>query len=258
MSELDPSTSPVAAIPPDIVTQLAHADPNAAPLSLNELIDTLNPLFSSVIQGSYMPYIISAGTPGPDSSGYAWIQIDGAGRPIAIKIYYAGKWRRVYNGMKGEIRMYQGNPNVDFDTNGLGIVTGTFDGWHLCNGKDGTVDLSDRFIIASHMNNVDHSGWDGTQLVTWVYPSGGLHTGGVTHINTNADNTYRPKTLITAKRFTADGNAPADNGDLLGIGHDGTRWTLDGSDPDGNLTPVNIPTIPPFIALGFIVFVGYA
>src|SRR6516225_3262089 len=124
---------------PVVLTQLAHADPNADPLNINELIDLLNTLVSSQITGSYIPYVISNTTPGIDDQDKAWIELDSAGRRKSTKIFFSGNWRRVYNGMLGEIRGFSGDPTdlTKWDANGHGAVGGDYDGWQICNGLNG-------------------------------------------------------------------------------------------------------------------------
>src|SRR5215471_12373749 len=130
---------------PAVVTQIANASPNAAPLTLNEMIAVLNPLISSQIQGTYIPYVIGNQTPGMEDTDKAWIETDSAGRPLAIRTYFNGNWRRIYNGMTGEVRMYSGAPGApNWDSNGHGIIGKEYDGWQICNGKNNSPDLSDR------------------------------------------------------------------------------------------------------------------
>ena len=246
---------------PPILTQFAAPDPNAAPLTIAQLIQLLNVLVSSEMQGSYIPYIMQSGTPGVDDQDKSWLELDSQGRPIAIKIYWHGHWRRVYNGMLGEIRGYQGDPSVDFDARGLGKVGLTYDGWHLCNGLDGSPDLSDKFLIGAHMNNTLHPGFDDGEWQTWISNTEGEHTGGVRDITLDAENTYRPaRGAVTARRHSADGNAPDPVGTLLGIGSSDVQYPLQGGGEEeaGNLTPPSISVINPFIATGWIIFVGYA
>lgn len=246
---------------PSVLTQFAAPDPNAAPLTVVQLVELLNRLVSSEIQGSYIPYVIQNGTPGVEDQDKTWLELDSQGRPIAIKIYWHGHWRRVYNGMLGEIRGYQGNPATDFDTRGLGKVGLTYDGWHLCNGLDGAPDLSDKFVIGAHLNNADgHDGYDSGQWKTWL-TGAGLHTGGAKDITLTDATTYRPaRDAVTARRHSADGNAPDDTGTLLGIGSADTQYPLQGGGEEdaGNTEPDSISVVNPFIALGWIIFVGYS
>jgi hypothetical protein len=246
---------------PPIITQLGHVDPNAVPLTVNGLIDLFNPVLTSELQGSYIPYVIGSITPGSDDHDKAWIQTDSSGRPLAIKLWYNGNWRRIYNGMLGEVRGYHGDPSVDFDTDGRGKVGESYDGWHLCNGKDGTPDFSDTFIIGGHMNNAEgHSGYNnGWQ--TFVNGVGDLKTGGGKDITLTAGNTYRPaRGAVTARNWDAASQAPnPHNGSLWGVKSNNTPGDNDNlleADP-GNTSPEPISILNPFVALGWIIFVGY-
>lgn len=247
---------------PALLTQFASPDPNAAPLSLTQLVALLNTLVSTEFSetDTYMPYVIRNQEPGADQRDLAWIQLDTQGRPIALKTFYNGHWRRIYNGMLGEIRGYNGNPTNDFDTNGLGKIGLTYDGWHLCNGKDGTPDLSDRFLIAAHMNNASVSGYQGGEWVTTEVKTAGEHTGGFREITLNESNTYRPDIPAVRERlWSATGNAPQPHtGDLWGV-KSGTDSENDNIAPaiPGNTTPEAINIINPYIALAYIIFVGY-
>jgi hypothetical protein len=271
--------------PPDVLTQFAMPDPNAAPLTLIQLFQLANTLVSSEIQGPYLSYILQVNEPGSSDQDKVWVQLDSQRRPVAIKTYYNGHWRRVYNGMLGEIRGYTGNPNTDFDLTGdnpgLGKIEGNYDGWRLCNGKGGTPDLSDKFIIGAHMNNLNaHPGCDhGWQ--TFVDGKSDLKTGGV--ISQLIEMKHLPP-LDNSGPDPLTG-APAANGTGLYIhgkeakesdAHGEVRPLVDihyanalphdaflikyGSDPHGNpaVPQEKFPVIPPFYALAWITFVGYA
>jgi hypothetical protein len=248
---------------PQVTVSLDHVDPESTPLNINELIDLINPRFrAAIINGSYEPFVIQHDTPRVEDQNKVWFELDTQGRPIAIKTFWHGNWRRVYNGMLGEIRMYSGDPSVDFDTGGRGLVGGTYDGWQLCNGRNGSPDLSDRFLIGAHMNkNLGHGqyGEDGWTTIV-VDGSQDLHTGGDNAITLDAENTYRPATQATRFRhWTADGNAPeAHTGNLYGVkstNEDNNDDLVPGD--EGNPSPPPITTIPPFIAVAFIIFQGY-
>lgn len=243
---------------PPINTLFALPDPNAAPLNFTQQVQILNTLVqSSMGGGDYLPYVVSHSTPGVDDRGRVWIELDTAGRPISTKIWVAtagGAWRRIYNGMLKEIRMYSGDPTVDFDVNGLGLISKTYDGWALCNGKNGTTDLSDKFIVAGHLNNADgkvgyDNGWQANLTEDKMEK-----TGGASEFTLDKDHTWRDELISgdwSGENLNREGNIQ-----LYGIPSKG--------DPDknttiveGNTDPDPIPTVPPFIALGFIQFVGY-
>jgi len=250
---------------PAVITQIGHVDPDASPTRINELIDLLNTVIESNIQGDYIPYVISQDVPGVDDRSKAWIQLDSQGRPIAIKIWYTGggggAWRRVYNGMIGEIRMYSGDPTVDFDADGHGLVGGTYDGWQLCNSKNGAPDLSDKFIVAAHMNSANN-GYSTDWVSAVETPATPTHSGGHSTVTLTAAQTYRPPypptldpSLQKMDRYSAtDSNNPG--GDLWGV-NSVQHQQIVPIDP-GNTTPAPIDIVNPFIALGFIIFQGYA
>ena len=260
---------------PAVLTQIAHVDPNAAPVNINELIDILNPGLQSAISGQYIPYIILNQTPGVEDQDKAWIELDSNNRPLSIKTFYQGKWRRVYNGMLGEIRIFSGDPtiNTNWHSDGRGVEGGIYDGWQICNGNNGSVDLTNQFVIPA---NLDASGFgynsstgkwetkvDGSTLVN----TGGNAKGQVTLQSVpgaagpdQIPRTARPDLIV---KFMHSVSGDAGGGDLYGpITPNGEfQTTLLAGDP-GNpssshpkVDPVNI--LPPFIAMGFIQFIGY-
>jgi hypothetical protein len=242
---------------PPVKTDFALPSPNANPLTTIQLVQLLRTLVFSEIEGDYLPYVIGHSTPSVDDRNKVWIELDTAGRPISQKIWVAssgGAWRRIYNGMLGEVRMYSGDPTIDFDTDGRGFIGKTYDGWQLCNGKNGAIDLSDQFVIGGHMNKADghemyDNGWG-----TWVQDDMFEKTGGRKDHAMNADNTYSPQ--LSVGRWTADNNHRQNDGPLFGLvsGHqDFETYEL----LPGNNNPDHISNIPPFMALGFIQFVGY-
>lgn len=267
---------------PTVHAEFAMPDPNVAPLNLVQLFQLANTLISAEIRppNSFLPYIIGSGTPDAGDRDKVWIEQDSQGRPVAIRVWWTGSasWRRVYNGMLGEIRGYTGNPGDDF-FHGLGIVGGEYDGWALCDGDNGTPDFSDKFLIGAHMNNNDHPGYtpaDG--WVTWIGNTTGQHTGGARDFTLNADNTYIPPfdpgaeqggdDLIVGE-WSADGNIRPDTGGGQMYGEPvrnagvpvpptsepKNKLLMESS--EGNITPDSVSIIPPFIALGWIMFVGY-
>lgn len=243
---------------PAVLTTFVNPDPNAAPLTVTQLVQLLNSLVSSTIQGTYIPYVISNDTPGADDHDKAWIVLDTNGRPTDIKIWYNGNWRRVYNGMLGEVRGYNGDPTVDFDTDGLGLVGGRYDGWHLCNGKDGTPDLSDKFLIGGHMNNSHgHTGYS-SGWQTFVDGSTDQKTGGNHSVTLDAAHTYEPPIDVVVYKRSAPGDTSDPAGNLAGVTPEPATDVHLYNNSGGNTTPDPINILNPFVALGWIIFVGYS
>jgi hypothetical protein len=143
---------------------------------------------------------------------------------------------------------------VDFaGTDGLGTVEGEWDGWALCNGNNGTVDLSDKFIVGSHMSDmtIGYSGGHHSTSVTGAT----TQSGGAKDFTLDDDHTFRPSTAaVTVAKWKADGNTPDVGSGLYGAG---SSQTLIAADP-GNESPDPIPTLPPYLARAYAQFVGYA
>lgn len=264
--------------PPAILTEFAMPDPGESPLNLIQLFTLANRLVSSTISEAYLSVLLQNGTPNVQDQDKVWFEKDSQGRPTGIKVFYHGKWRRVYNGMLGEIRGYSGapgfhdnDPSSDFDSTGLGNVGGNYDGWGLCNGKNGRPDYSDKFLLGAHMNNLNNhtgyaNGWQ-AYINTAQNPSD-QKTGGQFEVTMNADNTYRAPTpgMVLIDRFDGDtGRNP--EGHLYGkpnsvggvVNPDETLVPEDKGNTPTTDPPIKpVPTLPPFIALGWIVFVGYS
>jgi hypothetical protein len=270
-------------IPPPVVTEFGMPPPDAAPLNLTQLFTLANKLVSSRIDGNYLPYVLQSGQPSVNDQDKVWFEQDSQGRPVAVKVWWIGSgpngaWRRIYNGMMGEIRGFHGAPGYGpapalFNTNGMGNVGLEYDGWHLCNGKDGTPDLSDKFICGAHMNKLDSkSDYEDGEWQTMV--AGGdnpKHTGGAKDFTLSDATTWRPvRPDLWVGRWTA--STPQRDDDSLMYGFPkkvatGTdSGTPDPNDPpnhlilpkdEGNAEPNPVSVINPFVALGWIIFVGY-
>jgi hypothetical protein len=267
-------------INPPVHTEFSMPLPGAAPLNLTQLFTLANSLVHSEIVGSYLPYVVKNGTPDVDDQDKVWFQLDSQGRPIAIKVFWQGSgpngaWRRVYNGMLGEIRAYHGAPGYGpapalFNTNGMGNSGLEYDGWHICNGKDGTPDLSDKFLLGAHMNKTDSKNdYEDGEWVSWIDKKAAKATGGAIDFTSTADNTYqKARPELWSGRWFASGNARSDTGQMFGDPHlisgpgsppdpSNTENRLIYAGDDGNATPDPVSIINPFIALGWIIFVGY-
>jgi len=154
-------------------------------------------------------------------------------------VYYNGKPMGFTP--KGGIMIWGGSSSC-FDNSGW-LLNAT--GWHLCNGKNGAVDLTSRFVLGANVS-----------LTKTIY-----------HIGNTSGNTT--KTLVTT-------NLPAHNHPLNGvIGVIKTistttqgvtvglptviktisTTTLTATDNTGSGTPFNI--LPPYYCLAYIQFMGY-
>jgi len=255
-------------------------DPTASPLDIVQLFALIDSHLSGEILGTYIPYIMSATVPAMEDTDKVWLQLDSGGRPIAFKKYYGGRWRRIYNGMLGEIRMFSGDPTVVdlWDSDGKGMPEKEYDGWQICNGKNGSPDLTDKFIVCGKWGTDAPAGWK-----TKVIDADGdaVHTGGlnkvmILHKHLPPINPLGPSQTPPqqANELILHGNEAKDTAgadhspqfkpiiDVFYAAlktHDQLLCTY-GSNPGGTpeVKQEALPTVPPFIALGFIIFVGYA
>ena len=253
---------------PTVQTQVTMPDPNAAPLNLIQLFQLMNLHLHSEITSDYTPYVLQNGEPGVSDQDKVWFELDSQGRPISIKVHWNGTWRRIYNGMLNEIRGYSGNPGTDFDSTGWGKVGGEYDCWHLCNGNDGAPDYSDQFLIGAHMNDEGHSGYVDNEWVSWIGKKEGMHVGGAIEFTMTEATTWQPA-VGSIGDFTLGMYHITDGGETLGttellygkpsVSNSAfNKQVVVSADLDsGHTDPDSIPIIPPFVALAWIIFLGY-
>jgi hypothetical protein len=272
---------------PHVRSYFDPPDPDASPLNLIQLFELATALIHSDIEGDeFLNVVMQVNEPGPEHRDTIWIVKDGVGRPIAAKIWWNGRWRRIYNGMIGEVRGFTGAPGLGpppalFNANGRGNIGLEYDGWHICNGKDGVVDLSDKFVIGAHMNNSNsHTGYDnGWQ--TFVDGKSDLKTGG-------AKNQMIQMKNLPPLDNSIPNNPDTGQNETTGLWLHGKGWKSDpenahdeafpivdinfgnmknhavkivsyGADPNASppIPQEELPILPPFYALAWITFVGY-
>lgn len=247
-------------MPITCTAQLGNPDPNANPTTLQGLVDELNGLFlpEGLTGGPFTAFVLSSTTPAVGDQDKVWFKTDGNGRPLGVYLFYSGNWRKFYTGKVGQITMFNGNPSTYF-TAGLGIVGGEWDGWALCDGNNGTPNLSNLFVIGGAMDNVGITGYT-TNWRTSV-SGGALNTGGQSGYTIKNTDLPNLNVQVTGKKYSA--------GAATGI----KRVLVDGDWAGGDNIDVNpiasygqaagtiqtlTPTVPPFYALAYAAFVGYA
>lgn len=241
---------------PDIEITIDTPDPEDCPATFTELAALFEELIHASLVGSYVPYVTGAATPSVDDQDKIWARQDTSGRPIGMFFFYGGAWRRFYSGIPGQVTMYSGDPAVDFSgASGLGTIGGDWDGWALCNGSNGTPNLSDKFIVGAKMDDLGVGYPSGGPWKSTVSGTSQQSEAGVHEITLDASNTYRPaRDAVQVRTWKADGNAVDAAGGLYGVG---TAIDLLPADA-GNETPPAIPTLPPYFSLAYAAFVGYA
>lgn len=243
-------------MPEPVTVQFAAPPPDFCPATFEQNVSVLNTLVTASIPGTFTPYVVQDAVPTVGQQGYIWFKTVG-GKPVGIYKYYSGLWRKVYTGSIGDVKMFSGDPASHFDATGKGIAGGEQDGWYLMNGLNGTPNLSDKFVVAAHMDGsgavVGYSGgWrttvDGSTLAT----------GGNAEVTLDNDTTYRPaRSAVNVHEWTATGNAGNVGGPLFGeaAGATSTQELL--AADAGKPTPDPFSIIPPYLALAYVQFKGY-
>jgi len=249
-----------------VTPQFGAADPNANPISVQDFVTLLNSLFLTVNVdgGPFAPYVISSTTPAVGDQDKLWAKVDGNGRPLEIRIYYNGTWRRFYTGKNSETAMFTGNPSTFFDGTGLGLPGLDWDGWALANGQNGTTDKSNLFLIGAAMNNTGITGWSGSQWQTNV-TGAAANTGGASQYAIKNTDLPNMTVTVTGRAYQPSGNTgifrTIVTADWAGPDRvDSTNIASFGSNPNGSpsVPQTSIPTLPPFYTLAYVDWVGYA
>lgn len=241
---------------PSIAIDIDNPDPGDCPTTFTEQVQLLRELIRAELVGEYLPYVTGAATPAVEDQDKIWHRSDANGRPVGTFQFYSGMWRREYSGPG--IVMYDGDPAVDFSgLDGLGTIGGQYDGFAICNGNNGTPDLSDKFIVGAKMNDlgVGYPGGAGPWQTTVDGTS--QQSGGQKDITLTSATTYiAPTAALTVHRRSSDGETADAAGGGFGLGSLGALDLISAN--AGNETPDAIPTLPFYYALAFIKWVGYA
>jgi hypothetical protein len=238
------------------VTFLANPQPAPAcyPSDVNGLLQVVanGGISGTVPDNSGGGIFVGPSPPSSSLTNKVWYKTDAAGRPLGVFMFYNGNWRKVYTGVGiGEIRMYIGT-NTVFDASGRGIIGGDFDGWVVCNGNNGTPNLTSSFPMAGHMgaNTTPPSpdGWwaQAENPGTWVRSGGALGPRKIAASNLPS--------LFTTMYGDPMGK-PAGTGAYGLNGPVATTFFYEDTTLNSPNTPLHFE---PYTVMGFIMFVGYA
>lgn len=243
------------------VTTFANPDPGIKFTTQQDEINLLNSLVTTTIPADLNTYVISTTTPAVEDQDKLWQRLNTNGSPLGLYIYWSGLWVLQPPPPSARVGLFFGDPTVQFDANGKGLpgpgpVAFDFYGWQICNGLGGTANFSDRFVIGARMDNAGISGWDSvSQRWRTNVRAAPESVGGVISITTDVNSSYRPaRSAIKAGKYSADGNVQG--GALWGDANGSTDFTVLEADV-GNVTPLPINVINPFIASAFVAWIGY-
>jgi hypothetical protein len=218
---------------------------SSAPSTFQALLETIAQYTLYLMDQDYILLVKGPNTPQAVDQNKVWLKTDGVGRPLGLFIMYNGKWRQVATGNPAQITMYAGDWNTYFDSSGLGLATLPWDGWAIANGNNGTMNLTNKFIVPGYRCD----GWN-----LWVTNVDGYdaYSGGRANFQIALNNLpYMSITFNVIDGFQGGAAywAPVAYSDVgQGI------WTYPITGTGSNNA---ISLIPPYIALGFAQFIGY-
>lgn len=237
---------PASYTPPTDMQGLLEAVPNFTTYVLNDT--------GAVMQ-------VNANGAGASLDGlWAWM-LNQYKLPARLMTGYRNNWWQVYTGKPGEIRMFVGYTAGYFDSSGFGIEWSGWEGWALTNGQNGTINLANLFSVPGY--RFDGNWWvtnvtDGTTdtyyngsgqqftIAVWNFP--------IVALWLNATNFYKWTASNTGELWMVrDPGPPTSGGQATG---NQNYWTYP---LDANGIYLNYPMsrIPPYIAVGYVQFVGY-
>lgn len=228
---------------------LQYPSIKSAPSTFQGVIDAIAQYTIYQFDSDYILLVKGPNTPQAQDQNKLWLKTDSVGRPLGLFILYNGTWRQVATGNPGQVAMFAGAWSTFFDGSGLGFVGLPWDGWAIANGNNGTLNLTNRFVIPGYRCD----GWG-----LWVTNIDGYdaYTGGRQSFTISLINLPYLSITLTAHdgyaygggAFAATNNFPNPQGGGVGI------WNYP-VDNTGTDAPISL--IPPYIALGFAQFIGY-
>lgn len=240
------SSVPNSYVPPEDMQELLEAVPQFTSYALNDsgaAITINNNAAGAALEGLWIWDLTKYKLPDRAMTGYR------------------NGWWPIYTGITNEVRMLVAFWNSYFDSSGRGIHGSGWDGWCLCNGQNGTVNLAQRFVIPGYR-------WAGGGWVTNVigidaYAGGSPRTFSIQYINLPLITLY-----LVATNFYKW--ARFGSGQLSTVATHGEKATDKNGSPKANYTtwfyPLDqspnmqsqpISRIPPYIAVGYAQFMGY-
>jgi hypothetical protein len=244
---ITPQSVPANYEPPDDMQGLLEAVPEYTTYVLND--DGANVTINA--------------TGGADFNGiWAW-DLSAQNQPFRLMTGYRNSWWPLYTGMPGEIRMMVTPPAGYFDGSGRGLQNSGWDGWCLCNGQNGTVNLNNLFVVPGYrydgtawVTNVDNKdaysnpkspyfqiALDNFPGMTGNMPIGfTLFLQYTNFFKTNQFNSGEYSTIVDPQASTTQGTY---------------FWTVYPMDESDQMIQYPVSILPPYIALGYVQFMGY-
>lgn len=228
---------------------LQYPSVKSAPSTFQAVIQAIAQYTLYEFDPDYILLIKGPNTPQAQDQNKLWLKTDPTGRPLGLFVMYNGNWRQVATGNVGQISIFAGAWSSYFDSSGLGLEGQPWDGWAIANGNNGTLNVTNRFIVPGY--RCDGWGLWVTNVDRYDAYTGGRSFFQITYINMP----YMTVTLNARDGYAYNGGAfaatnygPSSQGGAIGT----WAYPIDGT---GDQYPISL--IPPYIALGFCQFIGY-
>jgi hypothetical protein len=230
---------------------------------MQDLLNTV-PTYMDIELDDSGPTVAVGATAPADTTGL-WIDIPAVPNPPQAMVYYPPDgWIKPYTGQPDEVRIIVENPHPLFETSGLGRIGSAWEGWALCNGANGTLNLQNKFVVPGY--TYDDNG-------NWLTNIGSLQDSPGGSIGGGANVSFQPTDLNTGGfvNFQINlWNLPgitvlvSFGGNYESGGHNQSAPTGTDANPitipftsEGGMVQALVSRLPPYVAVGYAQFIGY-
>jgi len=136
--------------------------------TVEDLFGLFRAAASVTLDGTLVGISKGSTQPSVDDTDKAWLKTTETGHPVAWYSFYNGKWRPVPRADVYDVKyMFISLPDASlFDGTGKGNIDTIMDGWALCNGNNGTPNMTDRFVKSYGAQTAGATGGEATHTLT--------------------------------------------------------------------------------------------
>jgi hypothetical protein len=174
--------------------------------------------------------------------------------PPRLMTGYRGGWWQLYTGKPGEIQCLMGYPSGYFDGSGRGIEYSGWEGWQLCNGQNGSPDLHSFFVVPGY--RFDGAGWITNIAGYDAYGNPGGRTFQIFVYNFPIVSVWINSTDFFKRTNAGVGGLWSVWQPTIPTDSHSAAWYYY-LDNWQQMQQIPISRIPPYIALGYAMFIGF-
>jgi hypothetical protein len=155
--------------------------------TVNDLFALFRAAASVTLDGSVVGIAKGSTQPSVDDTDKPWLKTTETGHPVAWFSFYNGQWRPVPRADVYDVKyMAITVPDASlFDGTGKGLINTLMDGWALCNGNNGTQNMTDKFVKSNGAQPAGGTGGSPTHTLlaaeipahTHLYDKAHVYTG---------------------------------------------------------------------------------